>query len=704
MYPVSEEFMSVMKAPTRRVFGRVVIDYTDPYLDQSIEISASEQGAVSYPAQTADGLARPAAKYAALDGAWVLGQDWALAPGPNDGLQMGWWGAQLAGADGAFIPPYPTLTVTFAPRPIHRLRVVGDDKRGERPLDFTVRLYDSADNLLHTEAVYDNTRVDWQKEFAEPITQVAKLELMVTRWSHPGRQCKILEFFTSIQRAYEGADIIGIKLLEEREVSQASLPVGNISANEIEIQLNNEDRTFDAGNTDSPLYGLLKPNRRIRAWLGIEKAGGVQEMVPLGTFWSGDWSAPEDDVVARTTGRDRLELLRETEYVLDGVVPDLSLYDLAVDVLTDAGLTAEEYWVDDELKDYIIPYVALKPQSHREALRKIAEACLGQVYCDRLGVIRVEGTKQILELYEASASENASASYPEQVADRVEMPFAKYAALDGAWVLGQDWALAPGAPEDGQMGWWGSQLAGPGGAFAAPYPVLTLEFFPKAVAAVRVVGDILRGEYPVDFIVTVYGANDAVLSQRAVTGNDQVALDVALPDDPAGAVRMELAITRWSHPGRQAKIVEFIDTAARLQITPQDYFTKNNPAKYSEVANYIVVETEPVGPDGKALDGVTVVAQDKDSIRENGVLRYEFRGNPLVQTEAMAQDIADRLLAGYKEPRRDLELDWRGNPALALGDVVTVTDSREANDYVVVRQEIQFEGALRARLVAKRRG
>lgn len=99
------------------------------------------------------------------------------------------------------------------------------------------------------------------------------MTLEITKWSHAGRQAKILEFFTSIQETYEGDDILLVRLLEEREVSQGSLPVGNISANEIDIRLNNETRKFDAGNKQSPLYQTLKANRRIRAWLGVEVEG-----------------------------------------------------------------------------------------------------------------------------------------------------------------------------------------------------------------------------------------------------------------------------------------------------------------------------------------------------------------------------------------------------------------------------------------------
>jgi len=275
MYPVTQDFNDKMKATERRVYGKVQIDYTDPFLDQSIQCTANEQANISYPAQTADAVTEPFAKYAALDGSWVLGQDWALAPSPEEAStkQMGWWGSQLAGADGSFTVPYPTLTVTHFARPIYSLKVVGDSKRDEWPVDFRIDLYGPDNTLLYTEQVTGNTSVEWRKTLASPVLDVTKQVLTITKWSHPGRQVKILEFFTSIQETYEGDDILLIHLLEEREVSQGSLPVGNISANEIDIRLNNESRKFDAGNTRSPLYQLLKQNRRIKAWLGLKGDG-----------------------------------------------------------------------------------------------------------------------------------------------------------------------------------------------------------------------------------------------------------------------------------------------------------------------------------------------------------------------------------------------------------------------------------------------
>ncbi len=273
MYPVTQDFIDKMKADRRQVLARVAIDYTDPFLDQSIQIEANEQANISYPQQTADSVDQTTRKYACLDGTWDLTSgEYHLAPSENMLLQaqMGWWGAQFADQDGYFSQPYPTLTVRHLPRPIHSLRVVGDTARGEYPVDFQVKLYAQDDTLLKTETVTGNAQIAWQKDLEPQVLDVAKQELIITRWSLPGTCAKIIEFFTSIREVYETGDLVSLRLLEEREASQGSLPVGNISANEVAIALNNESKKFDLDNENSPLKNLLKPNRRIQVWLGID--------------------------------------------------------------------------------------------------------------------------------------------------------------------------------------------------------------------------------------------------------------------------------------------------------------------------------------------------------------------------------------------------------------------------------------------------
>jgi len=273
VYPVTQDFLDKMKADRRHIEARVVIDYTDPFIDQSIEIEASEQANVSYPQQSADSVDQTTRKYACLDGTWDLTSgEYHLAPSADQltQQQFGWWGAQFADQDGYFAEPYPTLTVTHLPRPIRQLKVVGDTAREEYPVDFTIKLYAQDDTLLKTETVTGNDQVSWQKALEPEVLDVAKQELVITRWSLPGTCAKIVEFFTSIREVYETGDLVSLRLLEEREASQGSLPVGNISANEVTIVLNNEDKKFDIDNEQSPLKNLLKPNRRIQVWIGAD--------------------------------------------------------------------------------------------------------------------------------------------------------------------------------------------------------------------------------------------------------------------------------------------------------------------------------------------------------------------------------------------------------------------------------------------------
>ena len=635
MYPVTQEFHEKMKATTRRIYAKVQIGYTDPFLDQSIQVQGNESANVSYPDQTADNIQEPIGKIASLDGTWVLGSDFVLAPGVNEveTHQMGWWGEQLAQADGTFVEPYPTLTATFFSRPIHSLKVVGDSAREEYPVDFEINLYDSNNNLLYTETVTGNTEISWSKSI-EPVTQVTKMELIVTKWSHPGRQVKILEFFTSIQEVYEGDDIMLVHLLEEREVSQGSLPVGNISSNEIDIRLYNRNRKFDAGNKQSPLYETLKANRRIKAWIG---AG--DEWVPLGTFWSGDWDIPENDIYAATTGRDRLELLRKSTYSNSVVQQNKTLYELAEMVLQDAGLTSEEYWIDTELQEYIIPYAYFDTQSHREALRKIAEACLGQVYCDRNGIIRIEG--------------------PSYTENRAKQAIGTY-FLEGAYPAETDAVEAYGI--------------GPDDYFSKNNPLKWSEI----ANYIEVETQPLRPDVEQE----VYRSNDPVSitagQTKTITAfyNSTPCIDAVASIEGTGEI-VDATYYAWG-----ATVKVYSDTAGTFAL---------------------IINAKPL----KVLNKEKAIAQDEQSITDNGKLRYEFPKNPLVQTLDIAQRIADKLLQYYKDPRRDVSIEWRGNPALELGDIITVPDYQRNNVdsrgyYYITKQELEYDGSLRATLEGRR--
>lgn len=635
MIPTSQKFQDEMRATERHIYAKIQIDYTDPELDQSINVFVSEMANVSYPNQVADGVESVSEKIASLDGSWELGE-YALAPTTALEGQMGWWGKQLSDSKGNFAEPYPTLTATFIPRPIWQLKVVGDDKRNEYPVNFVINLYDEQDNLKYTEVVENNTKVTWTKSLEPQITDVARIELVITKWSHPGRQAKITEFFTSIQETYLENDIISINLIEEREVSQGSLPVGNISSNEIEIKLNNYTRKFDAGNRESPLYGLVKANRKIRAWIGTE-----DELIPLGVFWSKDWTVPEDGVVASTVGRDRLDRLNETTYTSSKVEVNKSMYELAQMVLTDAGVSADLYWLDEELKQYVVPYAYFEPQTHREALRKIAEACLGQVYCDRNGVIRFEGPSFTLNRIQA---------LKQTVFLQSEFP-AEAEIIEAYGISPKDYFKKDNPSRH-------SDIANS----------IIVEVQPLTVGDEE---EIYRSSEAISI-----GANETKTVR--IQYNSTPCMDVSISLSGAGQI-VDSKIYAWG---------------ADVTVTS------------TTAGEFILIATgKPLKPANK----YTIIREDAQSILDNGRIEYKMPSNPLIQTRAIAETIAEKLLQYYKDPRRDLELEWRGNPALELGDIVVVDDyirggGKDENKgyYYIVKQELEYAGYLRAKLYGRR--
>lgn len=643
VYQVSPQFHEQMRAARRHVRARVTIDYSDPLGDPSLTAEASES-AHPWIDQAYDSVTLVRHRWASLDGSWQLDAPipYRLMPGTeHEALlyQVGWWGTQLAGPDGAFAPPYPTLTVRHAPRSARTLHVVGDTARQEWPVDFTLELYGEGDVVLHRETVVGNTEIEWRRELEESLPGVVREVLTITRWSHPGRQAKIAECFASIQQTYEGDALVALHVLEERETS-SGVPVGHISANQATVRLVNDGR-FDPDNRESPLYGLLLPNRLVRIWLGAE-VDGQTEWVPMGSFWSVEWDSATDAPEATVRALDRLEHLRQRVYRTSTVQQNVSAAALAQAILLDAGLAAHEWVIEDDLADVIFPWAWFPPVTHREALRILAEAALAVVYCDREGRIRVGA---------APVSEEAGG-----LTAFLQAAFPASFGTVGGYGIGPDDYFTLRAPA------LHDQVANEVIVTATP---LVPEGAPS---------EVYRSSTPI-----------------VVPAGETVTVTAQYQEPPVmGAV----ASLDSAPPGVSIVRAQYYAWGADVEIAN----TGSSPADVV----LIVMGTRLV-----PRDGVSALALDPVSQRTYGRLVYEAPRNHLVQTREQAEALAQLLLAGMRDPRRDVELEWRGNPALELGDPISViTDmARDRRSrYIVIRQELEWAGYLRARLTGRRVG
>jgi len=113
----------------------------------------------------------------------------------------------------------------------------------------------------------------------------------------------------------------------------------------------------------------------------------------------------------------------------------------------------------------------------------------------------------------------------------------------------------------------------------------------------------------------------------------------------------------------------------------------------------VVVSGWPLKVDSPSL----MTAQDEDSIAENGILKYRYPDNHLIQTRGVAQDIADTLLAGYVIPRKDINIQWRGNPALTLLDEAQIPEYQKdgintQGIFSIFKNCLEFDGTLKGNL------
>lgn len=606
---------SACLANPRKIYAKVEITYSAPDKDDYMTLSASGTAYGTDVNDTADNSEGSEKVWFAIGSALLDGQSY-LAP-TSEG-SIGWWSDVISDSNGEFTVP-PTITVQFSrEQTVANLKVIGDDKLDCYPVDFTISLYDDEDALLHEEVVTDNDDYEWRLALDPTHDGVMKIVLSISKINQENTNAKVTEFYTSYYETYYDDDLLGINLLEEMDYESGTLPIGNISANEITVRLANDDRRFSVGNIASPISPLMLKNRRVRAWFGID-VNGTLTWSPLGVFWTMDWNAPDNEMWAEVVAFDRLEFIRSTQFSPAGVFEDYTIADLFEEVLTDAGLLSTEYVIDPTLTT-VIPYAWFEECTHRYALQKLAEAGLAKVYCDRLGRIVVE----------------------------------KYVVAD------------------------------------TPRAVFTND-------------DIFSEDHPLAWS-EIANNIEVTASPLRASSQQEIYSDIDEFAVPAGGMVTKFYIFVQS-PCVDVQTPTFTQSGADIHIETHTVYawavsvTFHNSGATSQNVTSVDVE-------GKILEStgsIKCVASDETSISANGLTTVTVENN-FIQSRTVAQDIADTLLASYKDPRKDITLECRGNIFLYLGDRITAPDFRDlvSDDFLIVRQEFKYNPGLRATITARR--
>jgi len=385
------------KATVRRPIAKVIVTWTDPLIDLSLNTETSENNRVSHPVQVADLITEVPRKWFHTNDTDVL-LDGSFYPAPSTlkearKSQMGWWGTQSADGSGVFSSP-PTLGVTFTRRLVEGVTVSGDSALDEYPVDYSVTVYiTTGGELVPVEVlqITGNTQVSRYDAFVQSHSDATKIKLTVTRWSTPDKVVKIVEFYSAVVEEFGADDIMLLNILQEFESAEGTLPVGNISCNELDLSLQNITDRFFSENTNSDIHTLIRRNRKIEPFLGFRYKNGTEEYVPMGLYWSGDWATTDNSTSAQTSARDRFELMRKKNFPYEEVFPEIlsgvTIKFLMTEVLDSLFGYMYDFFYDisDMDDEYIVPHFDpefFKKKTYFQVVKELAVAGLLYVYMD----------------------------------------------------------------------------------------------------------------------------------------------------------------------------------------------------------------------------------------------------------------------------------------------------------------------------------
>ena len=165
-------------------------------------------------------------------------------------------------------------------------------------------------------------------------------------------------------------------MLDNEKIISANLksivsPISeSLPAIDFDVTIENMDKYYNVDNADSAIQ-YMSTGQELEVHYGYELDDKSVEWVKGGTLYMKDWGA--DDTQAKFKAVDVFEYMQD-DYKKGRYYPEgISLYDLAIDVLEDAGVAKDKYWVDPHLKTVFV-YNPLPVVTHKECLQLIANA------------------------------------------------------------------------------------------------------------------------------------------------------------------------------------------------------------------------------------------------------------------------------------------------------------------------------------------
>ncbi len=384
MVQVSNLFKQKIYSQERTIKAKVSFEILDVKAYDDATFTVESEAEISRLNQAINKIRDMSHKYATFERDYFkLDGTFYIPPRENEGdSELGWWSNVLSGEDGTF-STRPTMTFNFTePHSSIGLTFTFDRQANEYPSEFRVEAFGSAGETIISEYVSGNTNPVYLLQ--QPIEGYTQLVITIVKWANPKRRARITEVDFGVVQEYTGDKLISLKVLEEMDLLSSTVP-----SNEMQFVLDNSDQYFNILNPNG-VYRFIVPNQEMSAQLGVLIGENRYEWISMGKYYLTEWTVEEGAMTSTFVGRDIFTKLDVAEYT--NLLQNTNLYDLAVDVLTQANV--ERYEIDESLKE--IPTVGFKEKIKvRDALQMIAIAGRSAIRQGRDGSVILESYEEL---------------------------------------------------------------------------------------------------------------------------------------------------------------------------------------------------------------------------------------------------------------------------------------------------------------------
>lgn len=583
----------------------------------------------------------------------------------------------------------------------------------------------------------------------EVLENTTYVKLVVYNMKNPNSRVRIYSIRFGYGLVYYNDSVMASTL--ESYVSPIGADVPQI---DFSVQLKNYDHYFNVDNPKSAI-NFLETGQEMEIYYGYQLPTGEVEWIRGNHLLCSEWES--DDYTATIRCQDVFRSMDAEFYKGLYRSAGRSYYDLALDVLADAGLT--DYYIDPQLKNLYSKNPIPRVQ-HKEALQIIANACRCVLSQTRTGGIQIKSNF----IPEASASANAEAVYSnvenimdDSVKDEYATFATNYTTADGKmFFLPRNFGSATL-----NTGFISAVQSNANGEFTTN-PVITIT---QEVACMYYGVKLVFGHaVPAAFTIRTY--NDGELVTEYEVGADEISKTTVLHMDFDDFDVMKIEFTKTAEPYSRIVLNHFSFgditdfTMTRMDMTSSPKAIKQELVKEvivpcysyqngSQSENLVSEEVTVTAGDvetffiGEPSYGFSASLEDQTggvSIVESGnyyitvkfsltgTFRLEIAGyrykiieryatktlnnrgktikweNPLISDMGMANDLAE-WLGDYYESGIEYEYDTRGNPEIDVNDIVYQENEFQSDMKVnIYRHTVIFNQSFAGKVTARRTG